>query len=135
MSGSPEYLAEPKSMEEAVQSANQKLNLLNRIVRHDILNTITGLMGLEAYAGQPHLRGGSRHSSQGNKGSDPADPASDQFHQGLPGNRCPNAPVAECARCHLLSGASGKPGIGAPVCHAPGRPGNLCRFDAGKSIL
>src|SRR5271157_646476 len=50
------YLAELKLMEEAVQSANQKLNLLNRIVRHDILNTITGLMGLEDMLGS-HISG------------------------------------------------------------------------------
>ena len=41
------YLADIRQMSDAVQKANRKLNLLNRIIRHDILNTITGLIGLE----------------------------------------------------------------------------------------
>ena len=37
-------------MEDAIRLANKRLNLLNNITRHDILNTITGLFGLEAIA-------------------------------------------------------------------------------------
>jgi signal transduction histidine kinase len=33
--------------ETAIVRSNEKLNLLNNIVRHDILNTLTGLLGLE----------------------------------------------------------------------------------------
>ncbi|MCK9580893.1 MAG: PAS domain S-box protein [Methanoregula sp.] len=39
-------ITERKRDEDAVQLANKKLNLMNNITRHDILNTITGLFGL-----------------------------------------------------------------------------------------
>jgi PAS domain S-box-containing protein len=38
-------ISDRKNAEEAVELANRKLNLLNSITRHDILNTITGLIG------------------------------------------------------------------------------------------
>lgn len=38
-------ITDRKRDEEAVQLANKKLNLMNNITRHDILNTITGLLG------------------------------------------------------------------------------------------
>jgi PAS domain S-box-containing protein len=38
-------LTERKIAEDAIALANKKLNLLNNITRHDILNTITGLFG------------------------------------------------------------------------------------------
>ena len=38
-------ITERKRAEEATELANKKLNLLNNITRHDILNTITGLLG------------------------------------------------------------------------------------------
>ncbi len=44
------YITEIKQMERAIKAANRKLNLLNNIIRHDILNTITGLLGLEDMA-------------------------------------------------------------------------------------
>jgi DNA-binding response OmpR family regulator len=44
------YITEIKQMDEAIHTANRKLNLLNRIIRHDILNTVTGLLGLEDMA-------------------------------------------------------------------------------------
>jgi signal transduction histidine kinase len=34
-----------KRAEDAIELANRKLNLMNNITRHDILNTITGLLG------------------------------------------------------------------------------------------
>jgi|SRR5208337_3927002 len=43
-------LTELKRMSKAIQVANRKLNLLNSIIRHDILNTVTGLLGLEDMA-------------------------------------------------------------------------------------
>jgi PAS domain S-box-containing protein len=43
-------ITEHRQMEDAIRLANKKLNLLNNITRHDILNTITGLFGLEAIA-------------------------------------------------------------------------------------
>jgi PAS domain S-box-containing protein len=36
---------ERKRAEDAIELANKKLNLMNNITRHDILNTITGLLG------------------------------------------------------------------------------------------
>ena len=39
-------ITDRKRDEEAIQLANKKLNLMNNITRHDILNTITGLFGL-----------------------------------------------------------------------------------------
>ncbi|HOT95164.1 MAG TPA: HAMP domain-containing sensor histidine kinase [Methanoregulaceae archaeon] len=38
-------ISERKRAEEAIELANKKLNLMNNITRHDILNTITGLLG------------------------------------------------------------------------------------------
>jgi len=49
--GSPNSIAaivdisERKRAEDAIELANKKLNLMNNITRHDILNTITGLLG------------------------------------------------------------------------------------------
>ncbi|MDD3092096.1 MAG: response regulator [Methanoregulaceae archaeon] len=40
-------ITELRQMRDALRSANKKLNLLNNIIRHDILNTVTGLIGLE----------------------------------------------------------------------------------------
>lgn len=40
-------ITELKQMSNALRSANGKLNLLNNIIRHDILNTVAGLLGLE----------------------------------------------------------------------------------------
>jgi PAS domain S-box-containing protein len=41
-------ITERKRMEEALQAANRKIMLLNSITRHDILNTVTALMGYTA---------------------------------------------------------------------------------------
>ena len=41
-------ITERKRMEEALQAANRKIMLLNGITRHDILNTVTALMGYTA---------------------------------------------------------------------------------------
>jgi PAS domain S-box-containing protein len=38
-------ISERKRAEDAIELANKKLNLMNNITRHDILNTITGLFG------------------------------------------------------------------------------------------
>jgi len=38
-------VTERKKAEDAIELANKKLNLMNNITRHDILNTITGLLG------------------------------------------------------------------------------------------
>jgi PAS domain S-box-containing protein len=38
-------VTERKRVEDAIDIANKKLNLMNQITRHDILNTITGLLG------------------------------------------------------------------------------------------
>ncbi|MGD0080194.1 MAG: PAS domain S-box protein [Methanoregula sp.] len=38
-------VTERKHVEDAIGIANKKLNLLNQITRHDILNTVTGLLG------------------------------------------------------------------------------------------
>jgi PAS domain S-box-containing protein len=38
-------ITERKRAEDAIELANKKLNLMNNITRHDILNTITGLLG------------------------------------------------------------------------------------------
>jgi PAS domain S-box-containing protein len=38
-------ITERKRVEDAIDIANKKLNLMNQITRHDILNTITGLLG------------------------------------------------------------------------------------------
>ncbi|ACL15563.1 hybrid sensor histidine kinase/response regulator [Methanosphaerula palustris] len=38
-------ISERKRAEDAIELANKKLNLMNNITRHDILNTITGLLG------------------------------------------------------------------------------------------
>jgi len=43
-------ITELKQMSDALRSANNKLNLLNNIIRHDILNTVAGLLGLEDMA-------------------------------------------------------------------------------------
>jgi len=43
-------ITERKRMEEALQAANRKIMLLNSITRHDILNTVTALMGYTALA-------------------------------------------------------------------------------------
>ncbi|MEN6610294.1 MAG: PAS domain S-box protein [Methanoregulaceae archaeon] len=39
-------ISEQKKLENALTTANRKLNLMNQVTRHDILNTITGLLGL-----------------------------------------------------------------------------------------
>jgi len=39
-------ITERKKAEAAIELANRKLNLMNNITRHDILNTITGIFGL-----------------------------------------------------------------------------------------
>jgi PAS domain S-box-containing protein len=38
-------ITEQKKIEDAVEAANKKLNLMNQITRHDIINTLTGLLG------------------------------------------------------------------------------------------
>ena len=38
-------ITERRNAEDAIELANKKLNLMNNITRHDILNTITGLLG------------------------------------------------------------------------------------------
>jgi signal transduction histidine kinase/DNA-binding NarL/FixJ family response regulator len=43
-------LTELRRLSEALQSSNKKLNMLSNLIRHDILNTITGLLGLEDMA-------------------------------------------------------------------------------------
>lgn len=53
-------ITERKNAEEAIRMANRKLNLLNNITRHDVLNSIHGLLGLlemaEDSARDPELR-------------------------------------------------------------------------------
>jgi len=44
--GSITDITDRKRIEDAVHLANKKLNLMNDITRHDILNTITGIFGL-----------------------------------------------------------------------------------------
>jgi PAS domain S-box-containing protein len=44
--GSCYDITERKNAEDAIRIANRKLNLLNNITRHDILNTLHGLLGL-----------------------------------------------------------------------------------------
>lgn len=39
-------ISEQKKLETALTTANRKLNLMNQVTRHDILNIITGLLGL-----------------------------------------------------------------------------------------
>lgn len=41
----PRDISERKRVENAIQQANRKLNLLNSITRHDILNSLTALLG------------------------------------------------------------------------------------------
>ncbi|MGB7993909.1 response regulator [Methanoregula sp.] len=43
-------LTELRRLSDALQSSNKKLNILSNIIRHDILNTLTGLLGLEDMA-------------------------------------------------------------------------------------
>jgi len=43
-------ITELRQMGDALRSANNKLNLLNNIIRHDTLNTVAGLLGLEDMA-------------------------------------------------------------------------------------
>ena len=43
-------LKELRRMSDALQRSNRKLNLLNNLLRHDMLNTLTGLLGLEDMA-------------------------------------------------------------------------------------
>lgn len=43
-------VSELRQLSDALRSANSKLNLLNNIIRHDILNTVAGLLGLEDMA-------------------------------------------------------------------------------------
>ncbi|MGA8777191.1 PAS domain S-box protein [Methanoregula sp.] len=38
-------ITERKKAEDAIEIANKKLNLMNQITRHDIINTITGMLG------------------------------------------------------------------------------------------
>ena len=38
-------ITERKKVEDAIEIANKKLNLMNQITRHDIINTITGMLG------------------------------------------------------------------------------------------
>ena len=38
-------VTERKRVEDAIDIANKKLNMMNQITRHDILNSITGLLG------------------------------------------------------------------------------------------
>lgn len=45
-----EDITELKQIGDELRSANRKLNLLNNIIRHDILNTVAGLLGLEDMA-------------------------------------------------------------------------------------
>jgi PAS domain S-box-containing protein len=46
-----------RKAEDAIRLANRKLNLLNDITRHDIINTITGLLGLVEMARDPSVQG------------------------------------------------------------------------------
>ena len=39
------YTAELKRYTDTLATTNNKLNLLNNVTRHDILNTVTGLLG------------------------------------------------------------------------------------------
>ena len=39
-------IAEQKRLERALEVTNQKLNMMNSVTRHDVLNNITGLLGL-----------------------------------------------------------------------------------------
>jgi len=45
-----EDITELKQIGDELRSANRKLNLLNNIIRHDLLNTVAGLLGLEDMA-------------------------------------------------------------------------------------
>jgi PAS domain S-box-containing protein len=47
-------VTERKRVEDAIEIANKKLNLMNQITRHDILNTITGLLGCVDMAKATH---------------------------------------------------------------------------------
>ena len=42
-------VTERKRVEDAIDIANKKLNLMNQITRHDILNTITGLLRVRGH--------------------------------------------------------------------------------------
>lgn len=50
-------ITERKRMEEALQAANRKIMLLNSITRHDILNTVTALMGYTSLLKESGERG------------------------------------------------------------------------------
>ena len=39
-------IAEQKRLEKALEATNRKLNMMNSVTRHDVLNNITGLLGL-----------------------------------------------------------------------------------------
>lgn len=47
-------VTERKRVEDAIEIANKKLNLMNQITRHDILNTLTGLYGCVDMAKATH---------------------------------------------------------------------------------
>jgi PAS domain S-box-containing protein len=47
-------VTERKRVEDAIELANRKLNLMNQITRHDILNTITGVLGCVDMARATH---------------------------------------------------------------------------------
>lgn len=45
-------IADQKRLEKALATTNQKLNLMNSLTRHDVLNNITGLLGLVDMLGE-----------------------------------------------------------------------------------
>ena len=57
-------VTERKRTEDAIDIANKKLNLMNQITRHDILNTITGLLGCVDMAKATELARGADAAAQ-----------------------------------------------------------------------
>ena len=89
-------VTEGKLIEDAIEIANKKLNLMNQITRHDILNTITGLLGCVDMAKATTSPEQKEPAAHRDKGADPGDPAPYRVHPGIPGSRRQQGPVAEC---------------------------------------
>ena len=103
-------LTDIRRVTDALQNFQRKLNLLNNLIRHDILNTITGLLGLEdmALTRIPDRVGNGLLLEI--KDSTRTDPTADHFHPRLPEcwRTCPA--MAECAGGRVFGGKVCKPG-------------------------
>ncbi len=128
------YNSELKRYASSLTQVNKKLNVMNQITRHDILNTITGLFGYVDMAKATNSPEEKRGTAQWYPEPYPDYAAPNRVYQGVPGGRCESAAMAECEKINRNSNCILFPTL-RNICDRYRKSHYLCRPSARESIL